>query len=122
MAGTGKKKRIRSWRVPVVRLPKKRAGDPWAHALQRMRERHSPDAQFWDLFALGLRAGRVHSAWKSGKASAEGLMVAEESDGSAVVMVPWRGEDIMVVYDPDTKVLRTVLPTAKPIIRVREPT
>jgi hypothetical protein len=101
-------------RLPArVRNRREREEEPWQHALQRARERHWPDFTYPELRRLASSALAVYSWHASGLRGdlAAGAVLATESDGSAVVRVCCRGKNVLVVLDPVTEVLRTVLPT-----------
>ena len=84
----------------------------YIHALERLRERHDPSAELGDVVILGVRAASIYGSYKNQCRTSEGQVVSVESDGCAVVRLPYQDPQnyIKVVYDPASKALRTVLP------------
>lgn len=111
------------------RLPKSernrraREDAPWQHALDRLRERHAPDAEMFDLRVLGMHAADVYASWKNRCRVSTGAVLRYEGIDSVVVRVRWRDTDkwLMVVYSPLQNCLRTVLPDGPPPPRDRWP-
>lgn len=93
------------------RLRKQRAKEnaPWQHALDRLRERHMPDA---DLPTLKLLATCAHLACQLGGQSRTSRVITRENDESWVVEVD-AFEDrkkILMVMNPKTGIPSTILP------------
>lgn len=91
---------------------RQRVDAQWQHALERMRERHSPDATQLELEMLAVRAHSIFSSWVAKCRTSEGAVLSYEGADSVVVRLTWRQPDywIKVVYNPGNRVLRTVLP------------
>ncbi len=85
---------------------------PWQHALERLRERHHPAAELIDVQALALRAASVYGSWRNQCRTSEGRVATYENPTSVVVQLSYGtpGKQLLVVYNPESGVLRTVLP------------
>ena len=101
------------WRLsPAQRKQRAVQDGPWLHALQRMQQRHSPDATLPEIKVLAIRAMSIYGSWRAKCRTSEGRVVTYENAQSVVIMLPWRtaGNNIKVVLNPQLQVLRTVLP------------
>ncbi len=83
------------------------------HALERLRERHSPDATMLELEQLERVAADVVACWNHKARVSYGAVVSYEGADSVVVRLLWRTPSrwINVVYSPVWSCMRTVLPS-----------
>lgn len=71
------------------------------HALERLRERHDPEATHEDVISL---RDMARAAYRAG----DGLN--RPGDDGVRIGLQWRGEFIQVIYAPRHDALRTVAP------------
>ena len=83
----------------------------WRHALERMRERHSPDATMEELKALVPACREIVRAWnKREKVLHLGSVVGYQGGDSVDIRIRWRDGWVRLVYVVHQRIIRTVLP------------
>ena len=83
----------------------------WDHALERMRERHSPDATMDELKALIPTCREIVRAWNRKERIPEiGAVVGYQGGDAVDIRLRWRDGWVRLVYVTHLKIIRTVLP------------